>query len=228
MKTKRTIYIIIYIALMLLPIGLTAGALPFLPAQVPAHYGFNGQVDRWGSKYELLLFPAITLLFGLILLAAAHFAKKQEHGGRNNETITLLTGLCGLLLFNLLCGYFLLAALRQVEQLSDLPVDLTSLIFIALGILLIICGNVMPKLKRNSIIGLRTRWSMKNETTWRKSQRFGGISFLISGAVMILAALLTTGMVCFACGMGILVLDAVIAVGYSRHVAKQESDDACG
>ena len=43
----------------------------------------------------------------------------------------------------------------------------------------------MPKLKRNSLIGLRTSWSMKNDVTWQKSQRFGGISFIVTGIIII-------------------------------------------
>ncbi|MEG0473729.1 MAG: DUF1648 domain-containing protein, partial [Solibacillus sp.] len=28
-----------------------------LPAEVPAHFNAVGEVDRWGSKYELLILP---------------------------------------------------------------------------------------------------------------------------------------------------------------------------
>lgn len=30
-----------------------------LPSEVPAHFGGNGDVDRWGSKWELLILPGI-------------------------------------------------------------------------------------------------------------------------------------------------------------------------
>ena len=53
----------------------------------------------------------------------------------------------------------------------------------------IILGNIMPKLRMNSVVGLRSVWSMKNETTWKKGQRFGGISFIVSSIIII--------MVCF-------------------------------
>ncbi len=46
------------------------------------------------------------------------------------------------------------------------------------GIALIIIGNIMPKCKMNSIIGLRNVWSMKDERTWFLSQRFGGLILL--------------------------------------------------
>ncbi|MEG0472485.1 MAG: DUF1648 domain-containing protein [Solibacillus sp.] len=32
-----------------------------LPAEVPAHFNAVGEVDRWGSKYELLILPVIAI-----------------------------------------------------------------------------------------------------------------------------------------------------------------------
>ena len=50
MKTKKTVYYI----LMYLPLVIVLIALPYLPEKIPAHYGFDNQVDRWGNKYEAL------------------------------------------------------------------------------------------------------------------------------------------------------------------------------
>lgn len=33
-----------------------------LPDELPAHYNGAGEIDRWGSKYELLICPIIALL----------------------------------------------------------------------------------------------------------------------------------------------------------------------
>ena len=44
--------------------------------------------------------------------------------------------------------------------------------------------NFMPKLKRNGIAGLRTERSLSSEEAWRKSQRFGGASFIIAGVIL--------------------------------------------
>ena|SRR5699024_2611452 len=33
-----------------------------LPAEVPAHYNIAGEVDRWGSKWEMLITPIIAAL----------------------------------------------------------------------------------------------------------------------------------------------------------------------
>ena len=76
--------------LMFFPLVITVCALFFLPDKIPAHYGFDGQVDRWGSKYETLIFPAITIVFGFFMLAVAKFSSKQEGSGKNNEKLPKL------------------------------------------------------------------------------------------------------------------------------------------
>lgn len=206
---------------MFLPLAVVLAALPFLPDQIPAHYGFDNQVTRWGSKYEALLLPILTIVLGLFLLAMARYAAKHEESGKNNENVCLITGIVSLALFNLMTAYFLYMDFHKVENLSEAAFDVNQLIFGFFGLCMLIIGNVMPKLRMNSMIGLRTSWSMKNEQNWKKSQRFGGISFIISGILMILASLMTRGLRCFMLCMGILVICLIVDVIYTRQIAKK-------
>ena len=217
MKGKRIIFGI----LMFLPLAVVLAALPFLPDQIPAHYGFDNQVTRWGSKYEALLLPILTIVLGLFLLAMARYAAKHEESGKNNENVCLITGIVSLALFNLMTAYFLYTDFHKVENLSEAAFDVNQLIFGFFGLCMLIIGNVMPKLRMNSMIGLRTSWSMKNEQTWKKSQRFGGISFIISGILMILASLMTRGLRCFMLCMGIQAVCLLADVIYTRQIAKK-------
>lgn len=70
---------------MFLPLVASIVALLFLPNLIPAHYNIDNKVDRWGSKYEILIFPVVTILFGQFLLLMGRIAKKQEVQGNNNE-----------------------------------------------------------------------------------------------------------------------------------------------
>ena len=206
---------------MFLPLPVTLISLVFLPDQIPAHYGSDNQVTRWGSKYETLLFPVVTIIFGLFMLGISKFSSEQEKNGKNNEKICIVAGIFSLLIFNVMTGYFLYTDFNKVENLSTVPVDLSQLIFILLGIFMIVFGNIMPKIRMNSAMGLRTKWSMKNEITWKKSQRFGGISFMIVGILIILACSVTKGVVCYLWSIGILVLSLPIDIYYTYRVAQK-------
>ena len=60
---------------------------------------------------------------------------------------------------------------------------------------------------------------MKNEITWKKSQKFGGISFVVSGICIIAAGLLTEGTMCMVWSLGILAADVIIDIIYTRIAA---------
>ena len=178
MKKIKTSYLILYVFLMLLPLILTLAALPHLPEEIPAHYGFSGQVDRWGSKYEALLFPVITICFGALIALIAWLAAHQEKSGTNNLRTCVISGLLGLALFNAMNLFFLYTAFAQTENLNALALDIYQIMFLLLGLTLLVLGNIMPKVRMNSLVGLRTKWSMKNEQVWKK---FSGTAASASG-----------------------------------------------
>lgn len=216
MKKKK----IIYFGLMFLPLLINLIALPFMPEKIPAHYDFDGQITRWGSKYEALIYPVFTILMGYFLLAMSKVASKQEENGKNNEKVVLVTSIALLIFFNCMNAFGLYTDFNKIENLSTISVSIYQLVFGLLGLLMIIIGNVMPKLRMNSIIGLRTPWSVKNESTWKKSQRFAGISFIFSGIIIIIISLFTKDFFCFVLSMITLALSTVIDTIYTYHISK--------
>ena len=204
----------VYIILILLPFAVTAAALQILPDDIPAHYGADGAVDRWGSKYEMLIMPAANLLMGLIMHGMARLAAKKEQEGSNNEKVTVIAGVCVLVLFNAMTYIFLYNAYRNVNTLSD-EADFYSLEFGIMGLLFIFLGNYMPKLRMNGAIGFRTSWTMKNEEIWKISQRIAGISMMISGALIFILALFTKGWVCMVLSgfifFGMIIADLIVS-----------------
>ncbi len=220
MKNKKWIYLLLtYFAL-----GITLIMLPFLPDTVPAHYNALDEVDRYGSKYELLILPAMVIGFGYLMRGIAKFAEKQEQneGQKNNGKIVLLSGMGGLVLFNALTVYFLYTAFRQTENLNEMPFEIYQLINLIFGILFVILGNVMPKVKKNDFFGVRLSYSMKNEVTWQKCQRFGGIAFMVCGLILIVASLLGfRGIAASIFLIALMLVYVLVVVIYSYQIAKK-------
>ena len=217
MKAKK---IILY-CLMLLPLLVVLITLQFLPDQIPAHYGSNNQVTRWGSKYETLIFPALTMFFGFFMLGMAKLSGKHEENGRNNENVCIIAGIMVLILFNAMAGYSLYTSFNKVENLSSAVLDINQLVFGILGISMIFIGNIMPKVRMNSFMGLRTSWSMKNEMTWKKSQHFGGISFIVGGIIIVVICIFTEGTACLLWAMGIFIILLAFDMFYTYKISKK-------
>jgi len=216
---------IIYYLLMFLPIIITLCALPFLPSEVPAHYNAKGAVTRYGSKYESIIFPMIIIPFGYFMLYMGKLASKNEtNQNNNNEKIVVITGIMTLILFNAMTGFFLYTDFAKVENLNNVTFDLYKIIFSLLGIFLIVIGNIMPKCKKNSIIGLRTKWSMSSELNWKKSQKFGGISFIAFGILLIVGNFFVfSGNACLVYSISIMFINLIVDVIYTYIIAKTQN-----
>ena len=159
------------------------------PDQIPVHYDINGQIDRWGSKYEFILLPIINLLFGGFMAWLAR--REQKQGREMNEQVVAGMTVCVLVFFNLLWLFFMWKAIDVDNFDSGLGELSTKAFMILIFSSFIPLGNSMPKAQRNSIYGLRTKWSMANDRCWQKSQRFGGYVLVISGIIgTLLCALL--------------------------------------
>lgn len=188
-KTKKTIYKL----LARLPLLVTLAAFFFLPDEVPVHFGINNQVDRWGSKYELLILPFVVMVIGIVFLLIARHLDKNEENGSNNFNVCITVGIAVLAMFNVLTYFILYMSLMGSQDLEPMQIDLLNLMAFLIGLVVIIIGNVMPKVKLNSLLGLRTRWSMSSEEAWKKSQRFSGYSAIVTGLIIVILSFVLNG-----------------------------------
>ena len=174
------------LALVLLSFVVGGIFLSLSPDQIPVHYNAGGQIDRWGSKYEYMVMPVLTAVFAAFMVWIARYEGKK--GRPENEKVVSGMTVGVLLLFNALWAFFMIKALNTAGSgagLGELP---------ARGILLLVMGsfiplgNIMPKVQRNSVLGLRTKWSMADDVCWQKSQRMGGFLMVGVGTLGVIAA----------------------------------------
>lgn len=57
-----------------------------LPDKVPAHYNALGEVNRWGSKWELLILPGVGLFIILLMQTLEKFPETHNYPSRLNES----------------------------------------------------------------------------------------------------------------------------------------------
>lgn len=218
MKIRKSLYII-YIILVLLPLAVTAAVMPYLEKTIPTHYGANFQADGFGSKYTVFIFPAIVLIIGAFIFGIAKLTNLFEtNGNRSNERVVMICGLVVVALFNAMAYYFLYAAYVPVYNLLEMPINVESFVFFVLGIGLIIIGNIMPKTRKNSVVGMRTMWSMKNDVTWKKSQLIGGICLMLAGIAFVVMSVIGVALYWY---IAILLIAVAISVLYSYIVSRK-------
>ena len=105
---------------------------------------------------------------------------------------------------------------------SKVTVDIARISCILCGIIFVVVGNYMTKAKRNTVVGFRTAWSMYNDNTWRKSNRFGAISIVVAGVLTIITAAFANGITSTILLLVYLLSATIIAILYSKKVYDQE------
>ncbi|MEH7390263.1 DUF1648 domain-containing protein [Bacillus sp. JJ1474] len=57
-----------------------------LPEKVPAHFNGLGEIDRWGSKWELFLLPIIGVFIIVLMQVLERFPESHNYPERLNES----------------------------------------------------------------------------------------------------------------------------------------------
>ena len=211
----------------------TAIVLPYMPDSVPMHYDMSGNIDRWGSKYENMIFPIIILIMALFwTLFIRYYDRKAEEasnekesaGSRSNAKVIGIVGLCTAVMFTVMQGFLLYGSYTEaISGAERETVDIGRVTCILMGILFIVIGNFMTKTRINSNVGVRVRWSRYNETTWRKSNRFGAIAFIIAGVLTILTAFfMKNSFAAVMIAVFYIILASIASVAYAHRVYRKE------
>lgn len=191
MKKFKRIMIMI---LAVLPMIYTAIAVFFfLPDTVAAHFGIDGTPDRYGSKYEAFLFPAIILGIALFYFLYRKFQQRSstDENDRTARNLDILDTviLIVMVLFNALCA-FLLTIMKHPASMKNKENMIFIIISTIIGVLFILLGNILPKTKPNSFIGVRLSWCMDSDEHWHITNRNCGIAMVLSGICTVIAGLI--------------------------------------
>ena len=213
----------------------TAVFLQWMPERVPMHYDADGNIDRWGSKNEMLIFPLIILLLSLFwTLMIRYFEKKAKNavdeketaGALSNVKVLSVVGISMAVMYTVLQGYLLYGAYQTAGSgTTKSAINIEKISFILMGILLMVVGNVMPKTRTNGALGVRISWSMYNDYTWTKTNRFGGYMLMIAGILMVVEAIvISNSHVVTMVSMALIVLACAITVVYAHRVYLDEKE----
>lgn len=145
----------------------------YIKKEIPLQWDINWEVSRWAPKESVFALSAIpVLLYVVITTKAASKAGSKEKAGK--ITTIAIT--------------YLLIMLQWISIATalDITLNIKRIIPIVLGIVFMIVGNFMPTLKRNLYIGFRTPWSVRNDISWKKTNRFGGYLMSIIGFLMVI------------------------------------------
>jgi uncharacterized membrane protein len=170
------------IAIVLLPFIYLAYIWNQLPEKVPMHWDIKGEIDRYGEKMELIIIPILLpLLVYIIFLIVPKIDPKNKLNKMGNK----------LQIIKVLSTTFMsILALFIIYSSKNQSFTNPNYIILLIGVLYISLGTYFKTIKANYFIGIRTPWTLENETVWKKTHKLGGKLWFVGGIIVVLTSLI--------------------------------------
>lgn len=160
-------YILLIISL--INIAVTGVFIAFNPnEELPSHYNVNGIADAIHQNGCFYLFRVFLYCFQLYM----RFTQKVKENDENYKSYRKYAVRCivSFLLFVFLFFWMLIALVLQNKvNIDNLFLPLTC---IFMGCMFVYLFNLMPKIKQNSLLGIRTNATLSSKSVWKKVHRF--------------------------------------------------------
>lgn len=203
-------WIVVVVAVILAIVGIL-----IMPDTIPTHFGPSGEPDAWGSKFTVLLYPAILVLVTALAVPMIKLDPKQSNYERFSKYY-----------YNFFFGFaifFLMIEAANIAIAMGADINVGSIICFVVGVMMFFVGNMMPKIKQNFFFGIKTPWALSDEENWFKTHRLGGKMFAICGIGMMLAAFIPGESKVWIVLAGVLVM-AIIPAVYSYMIFRKKEN----
>lgn len=185
-----------------------------IPQNVAMHYDLHGNVDRYGSKSELVwLSVLLPLLCYFLLMALPSIDPKRKIEGMGNKFWQL----------RFILGIFITGLMVFVVYSSQYSVSMKPNIVIGgIGLLFTALGNYFKTIRPNYFLGIRTPWTLESDVVWKETHRVAGILWFFGGLlVAVFSVILSNPELLFYIFIIIMVFLVVVPFAYSYTKFRQ-------
>lgn len=216
---NRRPFIVIGLAILAFMVLISAWAWIQLPAdaQVPIHFGIGGTPNRYAGKtVGLFLLPAIAAVELAVLLVIPRVEPRSSHLARSGPAYTAVAVAA--------TGLLAIIHLSTVANALGSGINVVQPVLIGVGVLFLVVGNYLGKIRSNFLFGVRTPWTLTSELAWARTHRLGGRLFALLGAIIVVGAFVLPPGSSTALLIGGVLLVAAVLVVYSYVVWSADPD----
>ncbi len=124
--------------------------------------------------------------------------------------------------------YFLALHIILTLSVLGVAVDIGSLVPLLVGLMFVVIGAFLGRVKSNYMMGIRTPWTLSSELSWKKTHRLGGWLFMVEGVLVAVGAIASRGPLWVYLLMGSIVVLLVTVTVYSYIVWKGDPERTSG
>jgi len=133
-------------------VAVAAWLYPALPQQIPTHWNIDGEVDAYTAKPRgVVIMPLAAVLVFAIMRLIPVISPKGFRTDNFKDVLNVFT----VAIVGFMSGVAVLVLLEANGQ----DVRINEMIFVGIGLLFVVLGNYMGKVRKNFFIGIRTPWT---------------------------------------------------------------------
>lgn len=173
----------LWASLGLIAVAFAASAIAYgkLPERIPIHWNMQGEVDGYGGRWTIFLMPGVMLMMiGVMALLPFASLKAEEidpHRPVYGRLMLILVALFGFIHGLVIYGSF-------DGHLSGRVLIAGMCIFFGL------IANLLGKVDRNCLVGVRTPWTLASERVWIETHRLAAWLGVAAAALGFVVALI--------------------------------------
>lgn len=183
-------------------------------AEVAIHWNVQGHGDGFAGRNALFLTPAISLAIAGLLAGIPRIEPRRPNLAQS-RTAYVAAWIAIMFLASLVTTIVSLNAVGRGAAASP-----STSIPVGVGLLLIVIGNYLGKVRSNFFFGIRTPWALSSELAWNKSHRVAGRLFVVWGLLVLASAFVKEMAPPVLIGGAVIVL--IVPVAYSYIVWKSD------
>ena len=188
-----------------------------IPDTVPLHANLKGEVDRYGSKNELITVTLILTLVNVIvylLLPQVYRIDPKRYAAENKSRLHRIAFAVSVFIAAVLC-LLIYSSIHEDIKLT------TRFILAGAGLMIAVVGNYIYNIKPNYFAGIRLPWTLNNDENWRKTHLLGGKLMFAGGLLIAVICLFASFSLSMIMLFAILFLIILITIIYSYNLYKK-------
>lgn len=169
--------------LVIAAVAISAWAYPSLPLRVATHWNLAGEANGYSSR--LVAVALMPIILGFVWLLMLVLPAISPRGFR-------LEASAGPFYISILAVIAMMLAVHVGILRAQLSGAAPSQghFLIPIGLLLVVLGILMGRLKKNFWIGVRTPWTLASDEVWTRTNQLAGVLFVLGGIATVGASLI--------------------------------------